>query len=174
MTFSARPATSSRTPTGTASGTNPSSASGCAWWTCSTRCSNGPRPTPTSGSPWTGRWPPSRTTWRSVRRRRGRALVEAGQLAIGPWQILSDEFLVSGETLVRNLERGLATAARLGGAMRVGYLPDEFGHAAQMPQILRRAGFEHAVVWRGVPSAVAHHAFLWSAPDGSTVRAEYL
>ena len=106
--------------------------------------------------------------------RRVRALVEAGQLAIGPWQILSDEFLVSGETLVRNLERGLATAARLGGAMRVGYLPDEFGHAAQMPQILRRAGFEHAVVWRGVPSAVAHHAFLWSAPDGSTVRAEYL
>ncbi|HZD74715.1 MAG TPA: hypothetical protein VE776_12685, partial [Actinomycetota bacterium] len=103
-----------------------------------------------------------------------RALVEAGQLAIGPWQILADEFLVSGETLVRNLERGLATAARLGGAMRVGYLPDEFGHAAQMPQILRRAGFEHAVVWRGVPSAVAHHAFLWSAPDGSTVRAEYL
>ncbi len=105
---------------------------------------------------------------------RVRALVEAGQLAIGPWQILSDEFLVSGETLVRNLERGLATAARLGGAMRVGYLPDEFGHAAQMPQILRRAGFEHAVVWRGVPSAVAYHAFLWSAPDGSTVRAEYL
>ncbi len=105
---------------------------------------------------------------------RVRALVEGGQLAIGPWQILSDEFLVSGETLVRNLERGLATAARLGGAMRVGYLPDEFGHAAQMPQILRRAGFEHAAVWRGVPSAVAYHAFLWSAPDGSTVRAEYL
>jgi mannosylglycerate hydrolase len=105
---------------------------------------------------------------------RVRALVEAGQLAIGPWQILSDEFLVSGETLVRNLERGLASAARLGGAMRVGYLPDEFGHAAQMPQILRRAGIGHAVVWRGVPAAVAHHAFLWSAPDGSSVRAEYL
>ncbi len=67
---------------------------------------------------------------------RVRALVEAGQLAIGPWQVLSDELLASGETLVRNLERGLAAAARLGGAMPVGYLPDEFGHAAQMPQIL--------------------------------------
>ena len=105
---------------------------------------------------------------------RVRALVEAGQLAVGPWQILADESLASGETLVRNLERGLATAARLGGAMPVGYLPDEFGHAAQMPQILRRAGLEHAVVWRGVPAAVGRHAFLWSAPDGSTVRAEYL
>jgi mannosylglycerate hydrolase len=105
---------------------------------------------------------------------RVRTLVEAGQLAIGPWQILSDEFLASGETLIRNLERGLRSAERLGGAMRVGYLPDEFGHAAQMPQILRRAGFEHAAVWRGVPSVIETHAFLWSAPDGSTVRAEYL
>src|SRR6266536_1809795 len=93
---------------------------------------------------------------------------------LAAWQILADESLASGETLVRNLERGLATAARLGGAMPVGYLPDEFGHAAQMPQILRRAGLEHAVVWRGVPAAVNRHAFLWSAPDGSTVRAEYL
>ncbi len=30
------------------------------------------------------------------------------------------------------------------------------------------------MVWRGVPAAVNRHAFLWSAPDGSTVRAEYL
>ncbi len=49
-----------------------------------------------------------------------------------------------------------------------------FGHIAQMPQILRSAGFTHAVVWRGVPSAVTGSGFLWEAPDGSTVRAEYL
>ena len=36
--------------------------------------------------------------------------------------------------------------------MDVGYLPDMFGHVAQMPQLLRLAGFEHAVVWRGVPA----------------------
>ena len=58
--------------------------------------------------------------------------------------------------------------------MDVGYLPDMFGHVAQMPQILRQAGFDHAVVWRGVPSAVDRTAFVWQAPDGSTVRAEYL
>ena len=38
--------------------------------------------------------------------------------------------------------------------MQVGYLPDMFGHVAQMPQILRRFGFADAVVWRGVPAAV--------------------
>jgi alpha-mannosidase len=102
------------------------------------------------------------------------ALVATGQLAVGPWRILSDEFLVSGETLVRNLEAGVARAARFGQVMAVGYLPDEFGHAAQLPQLLRRAGFEHAAVWRGVPAAIDHHAFAWSAPDGSTVRTEYL
>ena len=105
---------------------------------------------------------------------RVRRLVAGGQLAIGPWRVLADELLVSGETLVRNLERGWRRAERLGGALAAGYLPDEFGHAAQMPQILRRAGLDRAVVWRGVPAAVDRHAFTWTSPDGSSVLAEYL
>jgi len=103
-----------------------------------------------------------------------RALATTGRVAMGPWYALPDEFLVSGETLVRNLQRGLRVAARFGGAMDVGYLPDMFGHVAQMPQLLREFGFEHAVVWRGVPSAIDRSGFWWTAPDGSTVRAEYL
>ena len=105
---------------------------------------------------------------------RVRRLTERGQLALGPWRILNDEFLVSGETIVRNLESGWHRAERLGGAMPVGYLPDQFGHVAQLPQLLRRAGLAHAVLWRGVPAAITHHAFAWEAPDGSTVRTEYL
>ena len=101
-------------------------------------------------------------------------MVRDGRLAIGPWQILMDEFLVSGETIIRNLELGWHAAERLGNVMPIGYLPDMFGHIAQMPQILRRAGIDDAVVWRGVPAAIDRNAFLWSAPDGSTVRAEYL
>ena len=103
-----------------------------------------------------------------------RSQIASGRLAIGPWQILMDEFLVSGETMVRNLERGWRRAEELGEPMRVGYLPDMFGHVAQMPQILRRAGIGDAVVWRGVPAAIRHHAFRWRAPDGSEVRTEYL
>ncbi len=103
-----------------------------------------------------------------------RGLAATGRLAMGPWYILMDEFLVSGETIVRNLQLGFARGAAFGGVMEVGYLPDMFGHIAQMPQILRLAGFEHAVVWRGVPSAVDKSAFNWEAPDGSRVRAEYL
>jgi mannosylglycerate hydrolase len=103
-----------------------------------------------------------------------RRLVGSGRISIGPWYTLPDEFLVSGETLVRNLQRGLRVADRYGGAMAVGYLPDMFGHVAQMPQILVGFGFEHAVVWRGVPAAIDRSGFWWRAPDGSTIRAEYL
>ena len=105
---------------------------------------------------------------------RVRALVLSGQVAIGPWQILLDEFLCSGETIIRNLEMGLNGAHLLGGAMRIGYLPDMFGHVAQMPQILSQAGLIHACLWRGVPAAVKKHAFRWESPDGSFVRVEYL
>jgi mannosylglycerate hydrolase len=69
---------------------------------------------------------------------------------------------------------GLVRGAAFGGVMDVGYLPDMFGHIAQMPQILAQAGFRDAVVWRGVPSTVTKNAFVWEAPDGSSVRAEYL
>ena len=111
---------------------------------------------------------------RPENRTRISTLVARGRLAVGPWHILLDEFLCSGETIVRNLEIGWRGASELGGAMPVGYLPDMFGHCAQMPQILARAGIGHACLWRGVPAGVDRHAFRWVAPDGSAVRVEYL
>ncbi|HEY1651382.1 MAG TPA: hypothetical protein VGG09_05820 [Acidimicrobiales bacterium] len=103
-----------------------------------------------------------------------RALAAAGRVSMGPWYILMDEFLASAETIVRNLQMGIVRGAAFGGVMDVGYLPDMFGHIAQMPQILQLAGFADTVVWRGVPSQVTSDAFIWEAPDGSAVRAEYL
>ncbi len=97
-----------------------------------------------------------------------------GRLAIGPWLILADEFLCSGETLIRNLEYGMRGSLDLGGVMRVGYLPDQFGHCAQMPQILSLAGLRHACLWRGVPAEVGRDAFAWTGADGTTIRTQYL
>ncbi|MFZ4894856.1 hypothetical protein ACL9RL_10430 [Plantibacter sp. Mn2098] len=103
-----------------------------------------------------------------------KAIVRSGQLALGPWLILLDEFLCTGETIIRNLQLGWSGAERLGGAMPVGYLPDMFGHVAQMPQILNRAGITTSAFWRGVPGTVDGHQFRWVAPDGSSVRSEFL
>ena len=50
-------------------------------------------------------------------------LVHSGQLAIGPWAILLDEFLCSGETSCATSRGALARARQLGGALPVGYLP---------------------------------------------------
>src|SRR5207248_5604284 len=69
-----------------------------------------------------------------------RALVESGRLAVGPWQTLMDEFLVSGETIARNLEAWLARAEDVGGAMRRGYLPCPSGHVRRMQHIPRSSG----------------------------------
>ena len=101
-----------------------------------------------------------------------RDLVRAGRVQVGPWMVLMDEFMVSGETIIRDLQRGLARANDLGGAMTVGYLPDMFGHIAQMPQILVGAGLSHACVFRGVPGWLDRHAFGWESPDGTVIRTE--
>jgi len=101
-------------------------------------------------------------------------LVRDGRLLIGPWYVLPDEWLVSGEALIRNLRIGLARAAAFGPAMRIGYAPDLFGHVGQLPQIFAGFGFDTAIVWRGVPAAVDQTWFDWEAPDGTRLGTVYL
>ena len=103
-----------------------------------------------------------------------REAAAAGRLSLGPWYTLPDEHLVSGESLLRNLELGLERAREIGEPMPIGYLPDQFGHTAQMPQLLRLRGIETAVVWRGVPDTGLGGVFSWEALDGSAVRTVHL
>jgi hypothetical protein len=102
------------------------------------------------------------------------ALVRAGRLLVGPWFVLPDEWLVSGEALIRNLRRGLAAAEALGGAMPVGYVPDQFGHVGQLPQIFQGFGLEGAALWRGVGEDIETTLFAWDAPDGSSLPTLWL
>jgi mannosylglycerate hydrolase len=100
--------------------------------------------------------------------------VASGRLLIGPWYILPDQFLVSGEAHIQNMLRGLAVSRKYGDPMKVGYIPDPFGHISQMPQILRGFGFDTAVFWRGVGKKITQNEFIWQAPDGSEVEALHL
>ncbi|MGE5673013.1 MAG: alpha-mannosidase, partial [Mycobacterium leprae] len=131
--------------------------------------------------------------------------IRAGRLGIGPWHILPDEYLVSGEAHIRNLWLGERTARQYGVVNnKVGYLPDQFGHISQMPQILAGFGIDAAVVWRGFgappvgqpegegdvggPNYYAfpparnpkqfpertQSEFWWEAPDGTRVMGVYL
>lgn len=99
-------------------------------------------------------------------------LIQAGRLGIGPWYILPDEFLVSGEALIRNLLLGRRLMKAFGQKDAVGYLPDMFGHVAQIPQILLGFGMDQAVVWRGVDPETER--FWWRAPSGQRIQTTFL
>lgn len=96
--------------------------------------------------------------------------VKAKRLFIGPWYTQTDELIVTGEAIVRNLELGIDLADELGGSQRIGYLPDSFGQGADMPKIYNGMGIEHAVFWRGLPKEkTLNREFNWQAEDGSKV-----
>ena len=112
---------------------------------------------------------------RPENRERFRALVQAGRIETGPWYVLPDEFLVSAEALIRNLQIGHRVASEHGGVMKVGYMPDSFGHIAQMPQLLRGCNIDNFVFSRGLGDEEERLGteFLWVAPDGNRVLAIY-
>ena len=98
-----------------------------------------------------------------------RALVAAGRIDAGPWYVQPDEWLVSGESLIRNLEIGASLCRELGGEpLRAGLCQDQFGHVGQLPQILRGFGIATAFVLRGTGIDASQNAYaLWRGADGS-------
>ncbi|MBM3497554.1 MAG: hypothetical protein FJX74_02680, partial [Armatimonadetes bacterium] len=98
-----------------------------------------------------------------------RGHIASGRLLVGPFFILPDEFLVSGEATVRNLLLGTREAREWGGVMPVGYCPDTFGHLSQLPQILRGFGIDNAILFRGVTYDQTRSEFWWESPDDSRV-----
>ena len=113
---------------------------------------------------------------RPADRSRIEALVRAERLLIGPWYVLADNLLVSGESLLRNFQEGLRVSASFGRAMRVGYVADPFGHPAQTPQLLRGFGYGSYVFSRGVGDEGERVGaeFRWQAPSGDRVLATHL
>lgn len=102
-------------------------------------------------------------------------LVQAGRLQFGPLYNLPDEFLSGGETLIRNFLAGDELCSRIGGKCRAGYVPDNFGHVSQLPQILKGVGIDTAFFFRGLDlKTLGHKEFWWISPDGSKVAGEYM
>jgi len=103
-----------------------------------------------------------------------RKMVAAGRLMLGPWYVLPDEFLVSGESFVHNLRLGHRIAGELGRVHKVGYLPDCFGQASQIPQILLGFGIDTYIFWRGFSPEDDRPEVVVEGPDGSRVLGYHL
>ena len=96
-------------------------------------------------------------------------LIKDGRIFIGPWYCMPDEFLISGEGLVRNLQKGREICDSFDTEpMKNGYVCDIFGHNTQMPQIFKNFGMNSAGLFRGVGS-YGKDTFLWEGADGTRI-----
>ena len=101
--------------------------------------------------------------------------VQEGRLLIGPMYIQPDEYIPSGESLVRNFLIGKRIADRFGGWMNLGYFPDSFGQASQIPQLLQGFGINAVVFWRGLCDEDSKQTeLLWRSREGSEVLVEWM
>lgn len=97
-------------------------------------------------------------------------LIREGKIAIGPWYTLPDLNPLSGESLIRNLQKGFAEARSFGSTPTVAYTTFGWGQSSQLPQIYKQFGLEFIITAKHI-SAERTPAieFLWEAPDGTQV-----
>ena len=108
--------------------------------------------------------------WRPQDKERISKLVNEGRLVIGPWYTQTDQLVISGESIVRNMYYGMKRCESFGKYMNVGYVPDSFGQSGNMPQIYRQFGIEDTLFWRGVSDDMVKHTdYNWRGDDGSVV-----
>ena len=103
------------------------------------------------------------------------ALIKSGKLAVGPFYTQFDEWLPSAECMIRNCLYGQQKCAEYGGRMTAGYLPDNFGHPLQLPQILNAFGIDSLMFMRGMPEISGGHPdeFWVEGLDGSRLFASH-
>lgn len=105
-----------------------------------------------------------------------RRFVVEGRLAIvGGTDVMPDVNMPGGESFVRQVLYGKRYfRKKLGLDVTVGWQLDTFGHHAQMPQLLKLAGYKSFWFFRGVSGMNMPSEFLWEGLDGSRIPAFWL
>lgn len=105
-----------------------------------------------------------------------RRFVAEGRLAlVGGTDVMLDVNMPGGESFVRQVLYGKGYFRRtLGVDVTVGWQLDTFGHHAQMPQLLRLAGYTSFWFFRGVANWSVPADFLWQGLDGTRIPAFWL
>jgi alpha-mannosidase len=102
--------------------------------------------------------------------------VDEGRLAItGGLDVMPDVNMPCGETFARQALYGKRYFREaLGVDVTTGWQLDTFGHHAQMPQLMRLAGFNSFWFFRGVASWDVPAEFFWEGLDGTQIPAYWL
>lgn len=100
-----------------------------------------------------------------------RQCVADGRLQIvGGMHVMPDVNMPGGESLVRQILYGKRFFAReFDVDITTGWQLDTFGHHAQIPQIMRLAGYQTFWSQRGVPADDIPSDFIWEGLDGSQI-----
>lgn len=113
---------------------------------------------------------------RPENRQRLAALIAGRRLFVGPWYTQCDSLLIRTESLIRNLQCGMAVAEAFGHSMNIGYLPDIFGQHAWLPSLFTQLGIDYAVLQRGIytDELEGDLNLWWQSPDGAKIATNYL
>ncbi len=105
--------------------------------------------------------------------------IAEGRWEIGPFYILQDEYLINGESSVRNALYGMQVCEKYGKPAMIGYFPDAFGNISQVPQLMRGFGIDNAFFGRGISLTAADNKVFklprnfseitWRGADGSEI-----
>lgn len=108
-----------------------------------------------------------------------RKFIADGRWEIGPFYILQDEYLINGESSVRNALYGMQVCEKYGKPAMIGYFPDAFGNISQVPQLMRGFGIDNAFFGRGITLTAADNQVFkmprnfseitWRGADGSEI-----
>jgi alpha-mannosidase len=88
--------------------------------------------------------------------------------------VMPDANLPTGESFIRQIETGKRYYREAFGVdVRVGWMLDVFGNHPQIPQLMRRSGFDHYVFGRVMPPE-SPSEFVWRGIDGSELPCHWM
>jgi len=102
--------------------------------------------------------------------RRISQFVKRGQLHIGPCWTTPETSLISCESLIRNINRGIRFSKKFGVVSNIFYNADAFQYHSQVPQIIEGTGLKSAYTWRAYKQGKAlKDLSLWKGADKTVV-----
>ncbi|MGV9204568.1 MAG: glycoside hydrolase family 38 C-terminal domain-containing protein [Promethearchaeia archaeon] len=109
--------------------------------------------------------------WKELKKR-----VKEGQIElVGGMVVAPDTLLARGETLIRQILYGKKYLHKeFKTETKIAYLLDSFGQTPQLPQILKKAGFNLFIFVRGARNLNLPQEFLWKALDGTKILTHWM
>jgi len=97
--------------------------------------------------------------------------IKSGKIEVAPgFFVMPDMNLISGESLIRQIKKGKKFLKKFGISPKVAWISDCWGHHRQIPQILKKTGYEGYVFSRGMIREKTHPIhFLWKGLDNSKI-----